>query len=120
MRRITVEIITAADGSATVLSPRVSGEICSIIYEKIDFADGVDFTVSAEATAEQIWAENNVNAAASRYPRTATHTTAGAAALYASGGVGVLTKPAVANDRLKVVVAQGGNAKKGKLHFLVD
>ncbi|WP_311267457.1 hypothetical protein [Sphingobium sp. WCS2017Hpa-17] len=120
MRRITVEITTAADGSATVFSPRVSGEICSIVYEKVDFADGVDFVVTADATSEQIWAENNVNAATSRYPRAATHTTAGAAALYASGGVAVLAKPAIANDRLKVVVAQGGNAKSGKLHFLID
>ena len=30
--------------------------------------DGVDFTVTAETTAEQIWAETNVNAATSRYP----------------------------------------------------
>lgn len=120
MRRIIVEITTAADGSATAYSPRVSGEVCSIVYEKADFADGVDFTVTAEATAEQIWAESNVNAAASRYPRAATHTTAGAAALYAAGGVAVLAKPALANDRLKIVVAQGGNAKSGKLHFLID
>lgn len=120
MRRISVEITTAADGSATVYSPRVSGVVHSIVYEKNDFADGVDFTVTAEKTGEGIWAESNVNAAASRYPRAATHTTAGAAALYAAGGVAVLDKPAIANDRFKVVVAQGGNAKSGTLHFLVD
>lgn len=120
MRRLIVELLTAADGSCTAYSPRVSGELCSIVYEKIDFADGVDFVVTSEATGEGLWSENNVNAAGSRYPRAATHTTAGAAALYASGGVAVLAKPALANDRIKVVVAQGGNAKRGKLHFLVD
>ncbi|ALJ14117.1 hypothetical protein [Sphingopyxis macrogoltabida] len=120
MRRLSVEITTAADGSATAYSPRVSGAVHSIVYEKIDFADGVDFTVTAEKTGEGIWAESNVNAAASRYPRAATHTTAGAAALYASGGTAVLDKPAIANDRFKIVIAQGGNAKSGVLHFLVD
>jgi hypothetical protein len=119
MRRITVEIKTAADGSATAFSPRVSGELSAIAYEKVDFADGVDFAVTLEATGEQIWAESNVNAAATRYPRTATHTTAGVAALYAASGTAVLAKPAVANDRFKVVVAQGGNVKTGKLHFMV-
>lgn len=120
MRRISVEITTAADGSATAYSSRVSGKVHAIVYEKLDFADGVDFTVTAEKTAEQIWAETNVNAAGSRYPRAATHTTAGAASLYAAGGVAVLDKPAIANDRFKVVIAQGGNAKQGTLHFLVD
>lgn len=120
MRRISVEITTAADGSATAYSSRVSGKVHAIVYEKADFVDGVDFVVTAEKTAEQIWAESNVNAAASRYPRAATHTTAGVAALYAAGGVAVLDKPAIANDRFKVVIAQGGNAKSGTLHFLVD
>ncbi len=69
MRRISVEITTAADGSATAYSSRVSGSVHAIVYEKVDFADGVDFTVTAEKTGEQIWAESNVNAAASRYPR---------------------------------------------------
>jgi hypothetical protein len=119
MRRLTVEITTASDGSATEYSSRVSGEVHSIVYEKTDFADGVDFTVTTEKTAETVWAETNVNAATSRYPRTPTHSTAGVAALYAAAGTGVLARPALANDRIKVVVAQGGNAKSGKLHILI-
>lgn len=119
MRRIIVEITTAADGSATAYSPRVSGVIHSIRYEKIDFADGVDFVVTAEATSDAVWAQSNVNAAATVAPRQATHTTAGVAATL-DGTVPALDKVALANDRLKVVVAQGGNAKSGKLHFLID
>lgn len=120
MRRISIELTTAADGSATGFSGRVSGKVHAIAYEKVDFADGVDFTVTTEKTAEQIWVEANVNAATTRYPRTATQTTAGAAALYAAGGVAVLDKPAIVNDRVKVVVAQGGNVKKGTIHVLID
>lgn len=120
MRRITVEITTAADGSATAFSPRVSGKVHSLRYAKTDFADGVDFAVTTEVTGETIWSENNVNASASRAPRVATHGTDGAASLYAAGGTPVQTPIAIANDRIKVVVAQGGNAKKGAVHFFID
>jgi len=37
-----------------------------------------------------VWSEAAVNASATRAPRQATHTTAGPAALYASGGIAVL------------------------------
>jgi len=120
MRRITVPIVTAADGTATVFSPRLSGKVHSIRYQKIDFTDGVDFAVTAEATGENIWTELNVNASATRVPRQATHGTDGSAALYATGGTAVQTLVALGNDRIKVVITQGGNAKTGTLHFLID
>lgn len=119
MRRIIVEITTAADGSATVYSPRISGEVHQLRYEKIDFADGVDFTVTTDALGETVWAQSNVNASATVAPRQPSHTTAGVAATL-DGTVAALVPIALANDRLKVVVAQGGNAKTGKLHFLID
>jgi hypothetical protein len=53
---------------------RVSIE--SIQYVKTDYADGVDFTITAEATTETIWTESNVNAAVIKHPRAATHSTA--------------------------------------------
>lgn len=120
MRRIIVPVITAADGSATAYSSRISGKVHSIHYLKTDFADGVDFTITAEATGEQIWVESNVNAATVRYPRAPTHSSAGVASLYAASGTAVQAAPAVANDRIKIVIAQGGNAKSGAFHFLVD
>lgn len=120
MRRVKVSLTTAADGTVTGYSPRVSGKLHSVRYSKIDFADGVDFTITNETTGEQLWAESNVNASADRYPRAATHSTAGVASLYASGGTAVQDRPALANDRIKVVIAQGGNAKSGDFYFYVD
>lgn len=118
MRRVIVEITTAADGSAIAYSSRISGQVHSIRYEKVDFADGVDFTVTAEKTGDAIWAQSNVNAAATIAPRQATHTTAGVAATL-DGTVAALDRVALANDRIKVVVAQGGATKTGNLHFLI-
>jgi hypothetical protein len=120
MIRKKVAVTTASDGSATAYTPRVSGKVHSIHYVKDDFADGVDITITAEATGEVIWQETNVNATDTIYPRVPTHSTANAAALYAAGGTGVLDKVAVANDRIKIVIAQGGNAKDGVFHILLD
>ncbi|TJV70334.1 MAG: hypothetical protein E5X76_20075 [Mesorhizobium sp.] len=120
MRRYKVAITTAADGSATAYTPRLSGKVHSIQYVKTDFANGVGFTVTSEATGESIWAEAAVNASAVRYPRAPTHSQAGAAALYAAGGTAVQDKIGLGNDRVKIVVAAGGNAKSGTVHVLVD
>jgi len=120
IRRFETTITTAADGSATAYSPYLDGEIISIQYVKTDFADGVDFTITAEANGQAIWAESDVNAAVTKAPRLATHTVAGVAALYASAGVAVLDHIALARDRIKYAIAQGGNAKTGKFVAIVD
>jgi hypothetical protein len=120
MRRTRIQLTTAADGTVTGYSARISGRIHSLHYIKTDFADGVDFTVTAEATGESIWAESNVNAAAVRYPRAPVHSQAGVASLYAAGGTAVQDKIALANDRVVVAIAQGGNAKTGAVIVLFD
>lgn len=127
MRRYRVSVTTAADGSVTAYSPRFSGMIHQIEYVKDTasaganaFADGVDFTIIGEATGIGLWTESNVNASAVRAPRQPTHSQAGAAALYAAGGTAINDRVALANDRVKIVLAQGGNAKVGAFHILVD
>lgn len=112
-RKFTVAVTTAADGSATAYSPYLSGRIEQIQYVKTDFADGVDFTITAEGTGQTIWNESDVNAAVTKAVRLPVYTTAGVAALYAAGGVAVLDKIAVSRDRVKIVIAQGGNVKTG-------
>lgn len=120
-QRLVVSVTTIADGSATAYSDGpVTGKISQIRYVKTDFDNGSTFTITSEATGETIWAESNVNADATRAPRQATHSTAGAAALYAGGGAAVLDKIALANDRIKIVIASGGNVKTGTFHFVIE
>lgn len=119
-QRHTVALTTAADGSATGYTPVVTGKVSAIHYVKTDFANGVDFTVTAEATGATIWAEADVNASAVRAPRQATHTTAGVAALYAAGGTGINEPIVVAEDRIKIVVAQGGDTKTGSIIVVME
>lgn len=120
IRRFSVPVTTAADGTATAYSPYVSGYIHQVQYVKTNFADGVDFTITADVTGETIWTELNVNAAAVKAPRQATHSTAGVAALYAAGGTAVSDRIALSRDRVKIVIAQGGNATTGAFTIVVD
>jgi hypothetical protein len=123
MRKIKVTVTTDGSGDATAYSPRVAGKVHSVSYVKpgaASYADGVDFTITSEATGQTIWAESNVNATAHRAPRQATHGTDGVASLFAAGGTAVQAPVALASDRIKIVVAQGGAAKVGAFHFLID
>ena len=120
VQRLVVPVTTASDGTATAYSPVVSGRIETIRYVKTDFANGVDFTITAEATGETIWTQSDVNASVTVAPRQATHSTAGVAALYAAGGVAVNDGIVVANDRVKIAIAQGGDTKSGAFHIVVS
>lgn len=123
MKRYKVTVTTAADGTATAYSPRLSGKIHEIEYIKdgvTGYAAGVDFTITSEATGKQLWVQSDVNATAAVAPRVPTHSVLGVASLYAAGGTGVQAQPALANDRVKIVLAQGGSAKVGVFHILVD
>ena len=120
-QRLVVAVTTIADGSATAYSEGpVTGKISQIRYVKTDFDNGSTFTITSEATGETIWAESGVNASATRAPRQATHSTAGVAALYAAAGTAVNDKIALANDRIKIVIAAGGNVKSGVFHVVLE
>jgi hypothetical protein len=117
-RRETVSLTTAADGSATGYTPVVNGRVLSLIYTKTDFANGVDFVASLEATGEVIWTGTDVNASAVIYPRVPVHDEAGVVAT--SDGTRKLRDSVVAvNDRVKIVVASGGDTKTGTVTVVV-
>lgn len=124
MKRYKVSITTASDGTAVGYTPRLSGKVRQIEYVKDGganpYANGVDFTITGEATGVNLWTESDVNASAVRAPRMPTHSQVGAALLYAAGGTAVTTEIALANDRVKISLAQGGSAKIGAFHVLVE
>lgn len=115
----TVTLTTDGDGAATGYTPVVTGRILTVRYVKTDFADGVDVDVTLEATGEVVWDQDNVNASATVAPRQATHSTAGAALLYAAGGTAVTDYVVAVQDRVKIVIASGGDTKTGAFHVVV-
>lgn len=123
MKRYKVNVTTAADGSATAYTPRLSGYLVAVHYVphgSTPYDNTVDMTITSEATGQSLVTRTNVSAAFVANPRVATADAAGTASLYASGGTAVQDKMALANDRVKIVLAQGGNAKVGTFHVIVE
>lgn len=117
-----VDAVTDAAGDATIYSGRATGKILSISYVKdatTPFADGVDFTITTESSVQTVWAESNVNASKECHPRAATHSTAGVAALYAAAGQAVLDHIRMVDERIKIVIAAGGDTKSGRFIIVV-
>lgn len=119
-RKFTVALTSTGAQVGTAFSPFLTGHVQSIQYLKTDYADGVDMTVTAEATGEAIWTGTDVNAATVVRPRAATCTTAGVASLYAAAGVAVNDTIAVSRDRVKIVLAQAGATKSGSFVITVS
>jgi len=122
VERHQVDLTTDASGDATGYTPVVTGRIIAVAYVKdgtTPFADTVDFTITSEVTTQNIWVEENVTASKTVAPRQATHSTAGVASLYAAGGEPVEDHIVVANERVKCVVASGGDSKLGAFVVIV-
>lgn len=122
MRRYKVTVTTDGSGNAVAYSPRIAGEIHQIEYVKDGanpYANGVDFTITGEATGIGLWTQADVNASAVVAPRQPTHSQVGVASLYAAGGTAVQARVGMASDRVKISLAQGGAAKVGAFHILV-
>lgn len=122
IRKFTVTVTTGT-ATGTGYTPYLSGYIESIQYIKPgsnSYSNGVDATITAEATGEAIVTLTDMNASTIVHPRAATHTAAGAAAAYASGGTGVLSRVALSRDRVKVAIADGGNGTTGTFIVTVD
>jgi hypothetical protein len=121
----TFTVVATSDGSSvgTHYTPWINGGyIESVSYVKADsggYTDGVDFTITTEATGEDIWVDTNINATELVRPRAATCTTAGVAALYAASGA-VNDRIAVAADRVKIVLAAAGASKTGTFLITVS
>lgn len=114
-----LSITTAADGSATAYCGPFNGRVLAVLYDG-GFAATADFTITSRTTGQAILSLTDVAASAASWaPRRATHSTAGAAALYAGGGSAVLDHIHLVNEDISVVIAQGGNAATGILTFIV-
>jgi ribose 5-phosphate isomerase RpiB len=119
IRRFVVPAVVIADGSGTFYTPYFSGFVESVQYTKTDYADTVDFAITADVTGEGIWTEANVTASAIRHPRAATCTNAGVASLYAGSGTAVNDKIALGRDRVKFAITNGGTSTTGSFTVTV-
>ena len=118
----TVTVTTDGTGVATAHTsgPVLKGRVRLIAYTKVDFANGVDFTITTEDTGQNLWVEQNVNASKTISPRQATHAIDGTASLYVALGEPAEDHILVVNERIKIVIAQGGSETSGTFEFIVE
>jgi len=114
VQRHEVTITTDSDGDGTDYTPVIHGRILAISYVKTDFANGVDFTITTETTLQNVWVDTNVDASEIVYPMAIGSDQVGAA----------ITDPKyvpipAAQERVKIVIASGGDEKSGTFHVLV-
>lgn len=123
VERHSVEIETDASGDATAYTPVVTGMIQQVRYVPDGTAPldtGADVDITGDTSGIVIFDKDNIGTSAFAVaPRQPTHDTGGVASLYAAAGEPVEDRIAVALERLKVVVAQGGASKTGTFHIYV-
>lgn len=112
--RHDIALTTNSGGACTAYSPPgLTGRVLGVTYTKTDFADGSTITITSEATGAAILTLTAQNSSGSWFPRPAVHDATGGAIADAYDA------RVVVNDRVKVVVASGGNAKTGTVTVVV-
>jgi len=114
-------LTTDALGTVTGYIDVDFGQVSQIRYVKAstgNFADTVDFAITVDGTGEGLWTEANVTASATKAPRQPTHGVDGVASVYAASDA-VREKIAIAQDRIKFAVTNGGDTKVGTFHVVL-
>jgi len=122
--RHRIEVVTDASGDFTGYTQgAVNGLIEHYQYTPDGanpLATGADLDITGDKTAIVVANQDNIGTSAfTKAVRQATHGVDGVAAVYAAGGSPVLDKIAIAGERLKLVIAAGGNAKSGIFDIVV-
>lgn len=119
-RTVAITVLTNGSGDGTGYSIALSGRLCSIRYVKTDFDNGVDFVVTGETTGIELLTKADCNASATFHPRAQLHDVADGAGLTYDGTRKQVEQVRLYKERVKIVVAQGGNAKTGTFYVTVE
>lgn len=123
VERHEVAVLTDGSGDFSGFTPLVSGRVWQVCYTPDGTSPldtGADLDITGESSGVVIANHDNIGTAAfTRAYRQATHGVDGSASLYAAAGEPVETPVVVANERIKVAIAQGGAAKQGTFHIYV-
>jgi len=117
----TVAIVTAADGSATVYSEAFRGTIRHLRYVPGTIETGAGLTITLDTSGIEVLIKANAGTSNVTYnPQLkVTQQEDGADALFSTGNE-VRTPISCANERVKIVVASGGNVKTGSMIIVWD
>jgi hypothetical protein len=118
VKRHRVIVTTDSLGDAESYTDVLTGRLISITYTKDDYAAGVDFAITGETTGIGIWTESDVNATKTVSPRQPTHTQVGVE--NDTAGDVLLADIYLAQERIKIVIDEGGDEKSGTFDIIVE
>lgn len=108
-----IALTTLADGTVTAYSPAVSGEIRCVQFIDTDLDATADITITLETSTRPVLALTDQAASAVFYPVVAGHGPTGTISTVHFQSI------PVAKERIKVVVAQGGNVKTAIIRIVM-
>lgn len=114
----TVTLTVDASGDGTLYSTNLTGRVLELRYVVGTLASTTDLVITNEGTGAAILTASP-STTATWCPRQATCDVTGTASLYAAAGEPVEDYCWLANQRVKIVVAQGGVSTTGTLHITV-
>ena len=115
--RVSVPVVTSALGAAVVYTPALNGVVRSVRYIKPTSGGldaGSDIDIVTDKGAVVIWDKDDLAASAVIYPMVQAQDNTGADV------AGSYAPIPVCDERIKITVANGGNAGAGTFEFLIE
>ena len=117
LTRVSVAVVTDADGNATAYTPALNGMVRSVRYIKPATGGldaGTDIDIVTDKGAVVVWDKDNLAASAVIYPMVPAQDNKGADV------AGSYAPIPVCDERIKITVANGGDAGAGTFEFLIE
>ena len=117
LTRVSVAIVTDTDGDAVAYTPALNGMIRSVRYVKPDSGgldNNSDIDIVTDKGAVVVWDKDNLAASAVIYPMVPAQDNKGADV------AGSYAPIPVCDERIKITVANGGNAGAGTFEFIIE
>ena len=117
LTRVSVPVVTSSLGAAVVYTPALNGVVRSVRYIKPTSGGldgGTDIDIVTDKGAVVVWDKDNLAASAVIYPMVPAQDNAGADV------VGSYAPIPVCDERIKITVANGGDALAGTFEFIIE
>ena len=117
LTRISVSVVTDESGDAVVYTPALNGMVRSVQYIKPaegGLDNNSDIDIVTDKGAVVVWDKDNLAASTVIYPMVQAQDNAG------TDVAGSYAPIPVCDERIKITVANGGNAGAGTFEFLIE
>ena len=117
LTRVSVAVVTDESGDAVFYTPALNGMIRSARYIKPSSGGldgGTDIDIVTDKGAVVVWDKDDLTASAVIYPMVPAHDNEGTLV------AGSYAPIPVCDERIKITVANGGDAGAGTFEFLIE